>query len=240
MPSKFKKVAVLRHKTTVNNTTEADAVRQGGHVQVGDDLALAGACPPKTPKCSPSTVCSDGLRGQKGDEGARQLPDHRDERLELGPLFKRSVPSSPYDHKSYVLAALWAIFPKNWSTNHFFQRAKPPTPRNADHQHTNAETVTIKTHRRTHFQNTDRHEHAPSTHTHETLHSLLIHGVCHHRRVGRLSRREPLLCGGPGPGAALLVGSCVVSVSPSALDVVGSVLMLMSHSCLTMYSGRPF
>ena len=56
MPSKFKKVAVLRHKTTVNNTTEADAVRQGGHVQVGDDLALACACPPHTPKCSPSTL----------------------------------------------------------------------------------------------------------------------------------------------------------------------------------------
>ena len=36
-------------------------------------------------------------------------------------------------------------------------------------------------------------------------------------RVGRVSHRELLRCGGPGPGAALLVGSCVVSVSPSAL-----------------------
>ena len=36
-------------------------------------------------------------------------------------------------------------------------------------------------------------------------------------RVGRVSRRELLRCGGPGPGAALLVGSCVVSVPPSVL-----------------------
>ena len=56
MPSKFKKVAVVRHKKTVNNTTEADAARQGGHVQVGDDMALAGACPPHTSKCLPSTL----------------------------------------------------------------------------------------------------------------------------------------------------------------------------------------
>ena len=47
-------------------------------------------------------------------------------------------------------------------------------------------------------------------------------------RVGRVSRRELLLCGGPGPGAALLVASCVVSVS-SCAGMVVEVRMLMSH-----------
>ena len=105
MPSKFKKVAVLRLKTTANNTTEADAVRQGGHVQVGDDIPLA-VLAHHILRNVRLQRCSDGFRGTEVDEGgARQLPHHRDERLELGPLRKRSVPSSPYDNKSCVLAA---------------------------------------------------------------------------------------------------------------------------------------
>ena len=62
MPSKFKKVAVLRLKTTVDNTTEADAVRQGGHVQVGDERALA-VLAHHILRNVRLQRCSDGLRG---------------------------------------------------------------------------------------------------------------------------------------------------------------------------------
>ena len=104
----------------------------------------------------------------------------------------------------------------------FFQRARPPIPTAT---HINAETWSINTHTNTHLQCTHERTFKTQTstnthhqHTHETLHSLLINGVCDHMRVGRVSRRDLLRRGGPGAGAALLVGSCVVSVSPSALD----------------------
>ena len=123
----------------------------------------------------------------------------------------------------------------------FFQRARhhphphphPHKRRNADHQHRHTNTHLQSTHERTFKTQTGTNTH--HQHTRNTAQSLVsIHRVCHHMCVGRVSRRELLRCGGPGPGAALLVGSCVVS-SPSALGGRGT---HADVTPMTMYSGR--
>ena len=131
---------------------------------------------------------------------------HLPKGLEHQPLFF-SVPDHPHPHKR----------------------------RNADHQHTHTNTHLQSTHERTFKTQTGTNTH--HQHTRNTAQSLvLIHRVCHHMRVGRVSRRELLRCGGPGPGAALLVGSCVVSVSPSVLG--GGRGTHADVTLMTMHSGR--
>ena len=120
----------------------------------------------------------------------------------------------------------------------FFQRARRPTPTQAQKRgpstHTHTNTHLRCTHERTFKTQTGTNTH--HQHTRNTAQSLvLIHRVCHHMRVGRVSRRELLRCGGPGPGAALLVGSCVVS-SPSVLG--GGRGTHADVTPMTMYSGR--
>ena len=86
--------------------------------------------------------------------------------------------------------------PRTGAPTTFFQRARPPTPTQAQkrgpstHTHEHAPPK----HTRTHFQNTDRHEHAPSTHTkHCTVSYLNSQSVSSHAcRSGLASRAAPV------------------------------------------------
>ena len=124
--------------------------------------------------------------------------------------------------------------PRTGAPTTFFSVPDHPHPhkrRNADHQHTHTNTHLQSTHERTFETQTGTNTH--HQHTRNTAQSLIsIHTVCHHMRVGRVSRRELLRCGGPGPDAALLVGS----VSPSVLG--GGRGTHADVTPMTMYSGR--
>ena len=173
MPSKFKKVAVLRHKKTVNNTTEADAVRQR-RARPGWRRPGSGGCLPTT--YSEMFAFNAAVMGFDDRKWMKVLDSFHTivTNVSNSALFARGV---CHLRRTTTSPTCWRPCEPSSRRPLFFSVPDHPHPhphrhkrRNADHQHTHTNTHLQCTHERTFKTQTGTNTH--HSHTRNTAQSV--------------------------------------------------------------------